>query len=109
MRTIPFLHITCVLLGMSILLLTVPVWASDLPIWVSDTPMERATLKGVPTVDVVIEKIDSDAERDGLSRSQIQTDVELRLRQAGITVVPSSLCILLVKVNTGKIRQIEGL
>jgi hypothetical protein len=31
-----------------------------------------------------------DAERDGLTKSQLQTEVELHLRQAGITVNPDT-------------------
>ena len=36
---------------------------------------------------VVVERIDPNAERDGLNKEQLQTEVELRLRQAGIRVL----------------------
>jgi len=35
--------------------------------------------------------MDSNAERDGLTRDQLQTDVEVRLRKAGIKVASSRL------------------
>ncbi len=52
-----------------------------------DTPSERATLKGLTGLHVIVERIDPDAERDGLTRSALQTDVELKLRQAGIGIL----------------------
>lgn len=53
-----------------------------------DTELSRSTLKGLRGVSVMIESLEPEVERDGLSRSTIETDVELKLRQAGITVVP---------------------
>jgi len=53
----------------------------------ADTEGERESLSGLPGVGVVVEKLVSDVERDSLTRGQIQTDVELRLRQARITVL----------------------
>lgn len=47
----------------------------------TDKPLTR--LKGVW---VCIERIDSDAQKDGLDPDQIKVEVELRLRKAGITV-----------------------
>ncbi len=52
-----------------------------------NTESERATLRGLEGVDVVVEDIRNDAERDGLTKDAVQTDVELRLRQAGIRVL----------------------
>jgi hypothetical protein len=46
----------------------------------------RESLGGITSVSVTVEKIDKDAERDGLSRDQVQTDVELRLRKANIQI-----------------------
>jgi hypothetical protein len=46
----------------------------------------RATLRGRSVIDVVIEVLYPDFERAGLSKQQLQTDVELRLRQAGIRI-----------------------
>jgi hypothetical protein len=55
-----------------------------------DSPWHRATLKGVTTVAVDVLPVDAAVERDGLTQSQIRTDVELRLRQAGIRINPAS-------------------
>ncbi len=49
-----------------------------------------------------MEDLDADAERDGLTRSQLQTDIELRLRQAGIPVDNHAPRVLYVVVNTIK-------
>ena len=64
--------------------------------WGSDSPSARATLKGITELQVVVETIDPEVERHGLTQVQLQTDLELRLTQAGIKVVssaPASLCV----------------
>lgn len=53
----------------------------------SDDEVARATLRGLPGVNVLVEALTAEAERNGLTRAQIQTDVELRLRKAGIRVL----------------------
>ena len=45
-------------------------------------------LHNVKSICVLIEEISPEAQKDGLSKQAIQTDVELRLRQAGIKVIP---------------------
>ncbi len=55
-------------------------------VW-ADSEAERATLKGLSEVLVLVEEMKPDAERGGLTRSQLQRDVEPRLRQAGIRVL----------------------
>jgi hypothetical protein len=52
-----------------------------------DNKFERATLAGLMGVHVVVEDMDPATEKDGLERSTLQTDVELKLRQAGIRVL----------------------
>jgi len=44
-------------------------------------------LRGLPGVEVIVEQITPDAERDGLRTSALQTAVELRLRSNGIKVL----------------------
>ena len=83
-------------LGIALLLLPVPVWGQDNP------AHNRATLKGINTVEVVVEAMDPVAEQDGLARAQLQADVEERLRQAGITVGPTLTGHLYVNVDTVK-------
>jgi hypothetical protein len=77
-------------------LLTVPAWAGD-------NPWDRATLKGIKQMAVLVEDMSPDLAQDGLIKSQIRTDVESRLRQSGITVVPSSPDFLYVRVSTWKL------
>jgi hypothetical protein len=55
--------------------------------WAYDHEAARATLRGLPGVRVYISPLSSDIERAGLSLQQLQTDVELRIRQAGIPVL----------------------
>lgn len=60
-------------------------WANGVLSQDSEDP--RQSLKGLQGIGVVISPIDPDFERDGLSKDQIQTDVELQLRKVGIKVL----------------------
>ncbi len=95
MRRIAFFSFHQIVLALVVLLLIVPTWADD-------TPQSRASLKGITTLKVVVENMNPDAERDGLTTNQIQTDVELRLRQAGITLSPTASAFLYVAVPAQK-------
>ena len=55
-----------------------------------DTEDTRQTLKGLKGVAVVVEQLDAEEERAGLTKATIQTDVELKLRLAGIPVLTQS-------------------
>jgi len=72
---------------------------------------QEDSLRGLSGVSVLIAEINSDAERDGLIRGQLQTDIELRLRKAGIRVLPNTeadvplLPQLYVKVRALKRRE----
>ena len=59
-----------------------------------DTRSQRATLAGLTGVNVLVEGMNPDVERDGLARSTLQTDVELRLRQASIRVLTETEMLL---------------
>ena len=48
----------------------------------------RATLRGLPEVCVIAEYPPPHLEQYGLTRPVLQTDIELQLRQQGITVMP---------------------
>ena len=52
-----------------------------------DDELSRPTLRGLQGVGVLIENLRFEFEQNGLTRSAIQTDVELKLRQAGIPVL----------------------
>jgi hypothetical protein len=47
----------------------------------------RETLRGLTGLTVVIEPMNPSAEQDGLTRNQLQVDIEQRLRAAGIRVL----------------------
>lgn len=53
----------------------------------ADDEVTRATLYGLSGISVVIESLGPDIEGAGLSKPQLQTDVELQLRQAGLRVL----------------------
>jgi hypothetical protein len=53
----------------------------------ADEELSRATLRGLKGVYVAVEDLDPEIERDGLTRDQIHSDVELKLQQAGIKVL----------------------
>jgi hypothetical protein len=55
-----------------------------------DTEITRRSLRGLKGVEVTIENLPPDVEQNGLTVSVIRTDVELKLRQAGIPVLPAS-------------------
>jgi len=44
-------------------------------------------LRGLERIEVVVEQLDPEVEKDGLIETQLKTDVELKLRLAGIKVI----------------------
>jgi hypothetical protein len=58
--------------------------------WASDSAAARATLRGLQGVEVVVEALAPDVEQAGLTTPQLHTDVEERLRQAGIPVLTAA-------------------
>src|SRR5438128_12486274 len=54
-----------------------------------DSELSRATLRGLPGVEVIVANLKPEVERAGLTKEQLQTDVELQLRKAGIRVFTS--------------------
>lgn len=51
-----------------------------------DEPIDRATLRGLKAVSVVVDPLDAELQREGLSTSVLRRQVEARLERAGITV-----------------------
>jgi hypothetical protein len=95
MRLDAFLPRGRIVLGVAaLLLLHLPVWA--------DTPDERASLKGLGAVAVMVGILGPNWEGNGLTVSQLQTDVELRLRQGGIRVTHEARGYLTVNVTIAK-------
>jgi len=56
----------------------------------SFTADKRDTLRGLKEISVLIEYLPDDVEREGLNREQLQRDIEVRLRQAGLHVLTLS-------------------
>jgi hypothetical protein len=55
--------------------------------WADDDELSRASLGGLAGVYAIVTPLPRDIEQGGITTQQIQTDVELRLRQAGIPVL----------------------
>jgi hypothetical protein len=58
--------------------------------WTIDVDATRATLRSVQGLSVFVETFGPDMQQGGLSKQQLTTDTELRLRQAGIPVLPQA-------------------
>ncbi len=84
-------------LGFILLLGCVPAVALDIP-------ETRATLRRLTAVRVVIDT-NPDAEKDGIAKEQLRTEVESRLRNAGVAVVPSAAESLRVTANPVRLES----
>jgi len=51
---------------------------------VSDAPLDRATLRDLKSVNVIIDPLDPELVKQGLTQEILQTRIEDRLRDAGI-------------------------
>ncbi len=72
-----------------------------------DAEGSRKTLARIAALSVLVEEIDEEAQRDGLSDADIQSDVERALRKAGLKVLgedeaPRETPVLYVLVLTNK-------
>ena len=89
------------------------VMVPGIPGWALDEEAARETLKGLPGVVVWVGDMAPDIEPSGVTRQQVQTEVERQLRRAGITVVSSQeagapdMAFLTVAVTT--LRHTGGL
>jgi len=72
----------------------------SVPARAEDAPGNRATLKGIPAVRVIVAPMRMDAERDGLRSDELLPEVERKLKAAGIQVLPSASEVLYVEVET---------
>jgi hypothetical protein len=70
-----------------------------------DGPLDRATLRGLASVSVVVDQIDSELERQGLTREALQTRIQSRLQNAGITVNDKALEFLGVRIDATRVRR----
>jgi hypothetical protein len=66
--------------------------ASESPIFAINGKSNRATLRGLYGVGVLVEQLPPEVEREGLIKSQLQIEVESKLRTAGIRVLTKEEC-----------------
>src|SRR5262245_39093775 len=81
--------------------------APEMYVWALDDEAARETLKGLPGVVVWVWDLAPETERGGVTKQQLQTEVALQLRRAGIMVpsseeasAPSDIALLTVSVTT---------
>ena len=63
-----------------------------------DSNLSQPSLKGLAAFNVVVEQLGPKIEGKGLTRQQLQTDLELRLRQAGVTVSSDARALLYANI-----------
>lgn len=55
-----------------------------------DAPVDRATLRGLKALNVVVDTIGQDLQKEGLSGAALRDQIESRLKDAGIPVDPQA-------------------
>jgi hypothetical protein len=66
-------------------------------------------LKGHQSIGVIVEELTSEIENKGITRAQIQADVELALRKAGIKVDNNSPSALYLNASIMRTKTSEGI
>lgn len=84
----------------AILLAAAPV--GTVAAWAGDGPGNRATLKGISAVKVMVAPTSIEAEWDRVRSDDLESEVQRRLREAGITVMPSAGEVLSIDVEAKK-------
>ncbi len=69
------------------------------PASAADSPDERASLTGLKTISIVVEELSPVAAPSGLTTKMLETDVERRVKAAGISVTPDADAYLYVHVT----------
>ena len=77
-----------VVMAVSLLIL-----ASKSPTFAIDSKSNRATLRGLEGVAVLVEQLSPEVEKEGLVKNRLQTEAELKLRMAGIKVLTKEECL----------------
>ena len=60
--------------------------------WALNSETNRATLRGLGGVRVLIEDLPPEMQQEGLTKTRLQADVELKLRTAGIKTLTQEEC-----------------
>ena len=69
------------------------IFASKSPASAIDSKSNRATLRGLEGVAVLVEQFSPEVEKEGLVKNRLQTELELKLRMAGIKVLTKEECL----------------
>lgn len=77
-------------------------WGHATEVRAAGNVFERVSLKGLESIQVVVEDLAADITQDGLKREQIKTSVEQQLQRAAIVVEPQAENALYVYLGTVK-------
>ena len=69
------------------------IFALKSPTSAIDSKSNRATLRGLEGVAVLVEQFSPEVEKEGLVKNRLQTELELKLRMAGIKVLTKEECL----------------
>jgi hypothetical protein len=78
--------------GLAISVIMIFVILCVVPSWAVNGKSNRATLRGLKGIGVLVEQLPPEVEKGGLSKDQLQKDVETKLRAAGIKVLTKEEC-----------------
>lgn len=70
-----------------------------------DAALDRATLRGIKAVNVVVDSVAADVQQEGATEQTLRVRLEDRLRQAGIPLDPASnefVALRLTSVRAGR-------
>jgi len=96
---------------LGVLLVTLLTLAFQSSVFAINGKSNLATLRGLSGVGVLVEQLAPEVEKEGLIRNQLQIEVELKLRMAGIKVLTKEECLktpgepylyININVNTAK-------
>ena len=71
-----------------------------------DAPLDRATLRGVTAVNVVIDPIGPEIQKEGVTIDGLRTRLEERLREAGIRLDTTSTAFVALRLRS--VRAARG-
>ncbi|PWU06931.1 MAG: hypothetical protein C5B51_11320 [Terriglobia bacterium] len=65
-----------------------------------DGPLDRATLRGIKALSVIVDRLDADLEQAGLTQNALRARLEGRLKNAGVPVDPKAVEFVGLRVNS---------
>lgn len=75
-----------------------------LPVIAGDTALDRETLRGLTSIKIVVEQLTPDLESAGLTRDQLQSDIEKQVREAGISVDSNATEFLGIEMISARLK-----